>query len=70
MKGPPSLAALRAALRPLGIAITRTDVEYRVREVGSPAGCGYFTDDAEDALNTGRAMALHRMRASAPVRHD
>lgn len=56
-------------LRPLGVSLTRTAVpgEFRVALAGQPArkAQGYFTEDLQDAVNTGRAMAAERAREIA-----
>lgn len=55
----PTLTEVREALRAEGLTVTRTGhgQEVKVRVKGSPAGEGYFTDDMQDALDTGRDMA-------------
>lgn len=41
--------------------------DYVVRVKGSPAGEGYFTNDLQDAYDTGRAMAFGRMGLFRPL---
>jgi len=58
-----TIAEAKAILSPLGIALTKTDGEFKVRVVGSPAGHGYFTTEIDDAVATGRHMAANSQRA-------
>ncbi len=54
-----SLKSLRAQLQPFHITVTLDDGEYKVQTraaAAHEAGC-YYTTDAQDALNTGLAMA-------------
>jgi hypothetical protein len=49
----------KAELRPLGIALTKEPFggEYRVNYWGGGESTAYYTNDREDAINTGKAMA-------------
>jgi len=57
-----TIAGVKAELKPLGVTMRRSGVpgELLVRVKGTAPGEGYFTDDLEDALATGKAMASHR----------
>jgi hypothetical protein len=58
MKNKLTLSSVRATLAPLGLTIRKTPhAEFLVRIKGSPAGHGYFTNDLQDALDTGKHMA-------------
>lgn len=47
----------QAELRTLGITLRKTDGEYRVAFAGKGTeSSAYYTNDIEDAVNTGRAM--------------
>lgn len=49
-------------LRNVGIKVTLDDGEYRVAYLDEqdPEASAYYTTDAQDALDTGRAMARHK----------
>lgn len=57
-----TMAQARQILTPLGLVIKKTgyDNELRVSFKGATADEGYFTDDLDDAVGTGRAMAEQR----------
>jgi hypothetical protein len=59
-----TLANVRNELRRVGLLIQKSDGEYRVAFPNSPGfdpeASAYYTDDLEDALGTGLAMAAHR----------
>lgn len=58
VKGGISLGDVKAALKPLGVTITRrAEGEYRVNVVGGTEDTAYYTDYLPDALGTGRAMS-------------
>jgi hypothetical protein len=64
MECPATYTATREALRALGIALNRQDGEYRVAPVGTRRRIGteaefYYTDDLQDAFDTGLAMAAN-----------
>lgn len=56
--------AAQRELREAGVTLARTAVpgEFRVALAGRPARTahGYYTDDLQDAVGTGRAMAKER----------
>jgi hypothetical protein len=43
-------------LRSIGCVLRKRDGEYRVNVRGAGEGTAYYTDDREDAVDTGRAM--------------
>lgn len=56
-----TLKSAKAQLAPLGVTLAKLyGNEYRVRLKGAPAGEGYFTDDLDDAIATGKEMAKQR----------
>ena len=61
-----TFAKAQSELREQGVSLTRTAVpgEFRVALSGQPARTaqGYYTDDLEDAVGTGRAMAAEHLR--------
>jgi len=58
MKNKLTLKAVRAELSPLNVVITKKDGEYKVRLKGSKPGEGYFTNDLQDALLTGKQLRI------------
>jgi len=57
------LARAKAVLTPLGIEITRTEYdEYRVNFKGGKEATAYYTDDIDDAIGTGKAMAAENAK--------
>jgi hypothetical protein len=52
-----SLNIVRAQLSAIGLTIRHDDGEYRVNKKNGREATAYYTNDLEDALNTGRAMA-------------
>lgn len=50
------LQAAQADLRAIGITLRKVEDEYQVYPKGNVA-LAYFTNDIEDAFNTGRAIA-------------
>jgi hypothetical protein len=65
------LAAAKRAFKPLGITInvvaasrgySHGRVEYRVNFAGGKEATAYYTDDLDDAVGTGHAMAAHRAK--------
>ena len=52
-----TLAQAKAALRPLGVVLSKKDGEYKVNFRGGREGTAYYTDDINDAVATGRHMA-------------
>lgn len=57
----PTLAAVRAELRPLDIVVTKTDGEYRVNFRKGREETAYYTDDIDDALASGHRMYREEM---------
>lgn len=53
-----TLATARSILRNLGITLAKRDGEYRVNFTNGLEATAYYTDDIDDAVGTGRAMAL------------
>jgi len=51
------LARARMILRALGIVIRREDGEFRVNFRGGDEATAYYTDDLDDAVETGQDMA-------------
>jgi len=58
-----TIAEAKAILRPLGVTLRHTVGEFRVNLAGGKEATAYYTDDINDAVATGRAMA-----AAPPVR--
>lgn len=60
----PTVASILAAIRALGLKVTRTDGEYRVAYRGlsekKEESSAYYTTDGSDALGTARYMASRR----------
>ena len=44
-------------LRPIGITLRKRDGEYRVNYKGGCEDTAYYTNEVEDAVLTGKAMA-------------
>ena len=62
---PPSLfESVAAELRALGLTITTRPGEYCVNFRDGREGTGYFTDELQDALEHGRAMAAENPSTS------
>lgn len=57
-----TLAQAKAALRPLGIVLTKKDGEYRVNLYKGREATAYYTSDLDDAVATGKSMARHGNR--------
>jgi hypothetical protein len=55
-----TIAEARKILTPLGILLQKHNYEYRVYHRGSKRDEGYYTDDLQDAVDTGRQMAEAR----------
>lgn len=55
-----TLEQARAQLAPLGVVLTKSDGEYRVNFKGGAEATAYYTDDLNDAVGTGKAMAKHK----------
>jgi hypothetical protein len=51
-----TLTNVRKELRRLDIVITHVDDEYRVNFRGGSEATAYYTNDLQDAFDTGRAM--------------
>lgn len=51
-----------AYLRNLGITLRKREQEYEVKPRGTGPDQTYYTDDLDDAVETGRAMAGHATR--------
>ena len=52
-----TMATARALLSPRGITLRHRDGEYTVNYVGSGSSSAYYTNDLQDAVDTGMAMA-------------
>jgi hypothetical protein len=63
-----TLRSLRTELQPLGIeaSYNRDTEEFRINFRGGKEATAYYTNDVDDALGTGRAMAKEGQRP-APV---
>ena len=59
LKGP-TVADAKRILRERGISVNKRDGEYRVNFLGGEEATAYYTDDIEDAIRTGLAMATSR----------
>lgn len=55
--GNPTLVQAKATLRAVGVTISKRHGEYRVNLRGGREATAYYTDDIEDAVNTGLRMA-------------
>lgn len=56
-----TLAQAKAELKSQGMTISKTAFdEYRVNFCGGGETTAYYTSDIEDAVNTGRDMALRK----------
>ena len=64
---PTTIKAAQATLRAIGISLRRTGWghELRVNFRGGREETACYTDDADDAVGTGQAMARHRDEAAA-----
>jgi len=58
--GTPTLAQAKTILRAVGVTINKHHGEYRVNPLGSGEGPAYYTDDIQDAVDTGLRMADRR----------
>jgi hypothetical protein len=56
-----TLAQVKAELRAIGVAIRKQDGEYRVNARGGAEEAAYYTNDLDDALQTGRKMVQPRI---------
>lgn len=66
-----TLAQINATLRPLGLSCRKRDGEFRVNFIGGEEATAYYTSEADDALQTGQAMAARRNAApAAPAAGD
>jgi hypothetical protein len=52
----------KQAIRALGLTVYRVDGEWRVNYQGGKEATAYYTDDAQDALDTTRAMVARPVR--------
>lgn len=59
-EGKRTLEGVRVNLRSYGIVISKKDGEYRVNFKGGTEGTAYYTNDLQDAENTGIAMYEER----------
>jgi len=66
---PTTIKAAQAMLRAIGISMRRTGCgpELRVNFRCGREETAYYTDDADDAVSTGQAMAKHRDAAAADL---
>lgn len=44
----------------MGLVLTKTDGEYRINFKGGKEATAYYTDDLEDAMNTGKSMVKRK----------
>lgn len=56
-QGTHTLAQAKAILRAVGVTINKCHGEYRVNLLGAGEGPAYYTDDIQDAVDTGLRMA-------------
>jgi hypothetical protein len=52
--------AVRAYVRSLGLTVTWKGNEFRVNYPGAHDGTAYYSDNAEDAIQTAQLMAQHK----------
>lgn len=62
-----TIAFAKSVLSPLGMSLRKRDNEFRVNFRDGAEATAYYTDDLDDALSTGRAMALGRSETAAPA---
>ncbi len=62
-----TVKATLAAIRAIGCTASHRNGEYRVNLKGAGEGPAYYTDDAEDAIGTARALIGHATTAAAQV---
>lgn len=65
-----TLAQAKDALRPFGMSITKRDDEYRVNYINGAEATAYYTNDIEDAVRTGRTMAVMCEGSPMPPRSN
>ncbi len=67
-----TFTGVQEALRDHNVVIFRTAIagEFRVRLNGAPPRTGYYTDDLQDALDTGIAMRAEANRKARGQRAD
>jgi DNA repair protein RadC len=58
-----TIAQARQILQSVGVVLTRTQGEYRINVRGGAEDEAYYTSDLEDAVATGKSMALRSARA-------
>jgi hypothetical protein len=61
MARPSTLADLRASLAEVGCTVRKDGAEYRVNFKGGSEATAYYTDDMQDARDTGHAMAARKV---------
>ena len=49
----------KQTLAAFGCTLSKKDGEYKVRVKGSKRGMGYYTDDLNDAVLTGKQMGMY-----------
>lgn len=59
-QGTYTLARAKAVLRAVGVTINKRHGEYRVNLLGGREATAYYTDDIQDAVETGLRMADQR----------
>ncbi len=59
--------AAQEELRRLGLTVAIVPGEYRVNFIGGVETTAYYTDDFDDALATGRAMAKAALNVLPPL---
>jgi hypothetical protein len=52
-----TIALAKETLRDFGVALTHDDGEFRVNKRGGREATAYYTNDLDDAVSTGIAMA-------------
>jgi hypothetical protein len=62
-----TLKELKDHLRPHGITVTSKNGEHRVSARGGKEASAYYTNDSDDALGTGLAMAAHVKHKASKV---
>lgn len=54
-----TMAQAKAILRAVGLSIRLRDGEYRVNYANGSEATAYYTNDRDDAVNTGLAMKAY-----------
>ena len=63
-----TIKELKSHLRNLGLTHSKIEDEHRVNYIGGHEKTAYYTNDIEDALNTGKAMAEHAAKRKQKIK--